>query len=135
MGAWATGSFDNDDAADWLASLAAHDDLGFVRETIAAVLRADGHVEAPDATCALAAIETFAAALGRATPAAHANAGLRRWIARVRPAADAAMTADALAALDRITDADSELRDLWEDSDAFDAWLAGVAVLRARLEA
>ena len=133
MGAWGLGSFDNDEAADWLAELTDQHDLAFVGETIAEVLAVDGYVEAPQASRALAAMETLAAALGQPTPVALTNDELSDWLARERPRADATMVGDAVAAIDRVMGADSELRELWEKSAAYREWQVGVAALREQL--
>lgn len=134
MGAWATGSFDNDDATDWIATLMEHGDMGFVHETIADLLAVDGYIEASQAACALAAIETLAAALGRPTPVAQANENLAHWLAGSHPIADPTMTADALVAIDRIMGRQSELCELWKESASFDEWQSRVATLRGRLQ-
>jgi hypothetical protein len=65
MAAWGTGSFENDDAADWLAELGtiAPDDL-----TQIFVQAADnpGYLEAPAASVVVAAAEVIAALNGSA---------------------------------------------------------------------
>jgi len=135
MGCWAIGSFGNDDAADWVAELIEHEDLGLVRETIAEVLAIDGYLDAPYATRGLAAIELVALALGRPTSAANAEEELMAWVASARPSVDAALVSQAIAAIDRITGPESELRDLWEETEDFNAWQVDVASLRAQLQA
>ena len=135
MGCWAIGSFGNDDAADWLSGLTEQDDLALVRETISQLLTADGYLDAPYATEALAAIEVVAAALGRPTAAAQAEEDLMAWVARVNPAPEASLVSDAVRAIDRILAPESELRELWEDTEDFNEWQADVAGLRAQLQA
>ncbi len=71
MGAWGTGSFDNDDAADLLTEVTGDGDLSLVREVFDNVPTSTEYVEAPDASQAIAAAEIVAAALGRVTPAAY----------------------------------------------------------------
>lgn len=133
MGAWGLGSFENDDAADWLLDLADHQSLALVRESIAAVLEADEFVDAADAGAAIAACELIAAAIGRPSGAARKQEDLMHWISRMRPVPDPALLADALSALDRILGPDSELRELWEESEDYAAWQADVGQLRSRL--
>ena len=134
MGCWAIGSFGNDSAADWLFDLMKTADLSLVRETIGRALMTDGYLESPDATDALAAIEVVAAALGRATEEAENEPELLEWIARVKPAPDAKLVSDAQRAIDRILAPESELRELWEDTEDFSDWQAEVAGLRSRLQ-
>ena len=134
MGCWAIGSFGNDSAADWLADLSERSDLSLVRETIGRVLVADGYLDSPDATDALAAIEVVAAALGRPTADAQNETELLEWIARVKPSPDAKLVFDAQQAIDRILGPESELRELWEDTEDFSDWQAEVTGLRSRLQ-
>jgi hypothetical protein len=135
MGCWAIGSFGNDDAADWVADLTEQRDFSLVRETIAELLAVDGYLDAPYATQALAAIEVVAIALGRPTQAAQAEKELMTRAESTGPSADAVLVSQAIAAIDRITAPESELRELWEDTEDFDSWQADVAGLRAQLQA
>ena len=134
MGCWAIGSFGNDSAADWLADLTERSDLSLVRETIARVVAADGYLDSPDATDVLAAVEVVAAALGRPTADAENETELMEWIARVKLSPDAKLVADAQLAIDRVLGPESELRELWEDTEDFSAWQAEVTGLRSRLQ-
>ena len=135
MGAWGYGSFDNDDAADFLAEVAQGGDASLLHEAIDNVVTSTEYVEAPDACQAIVAAEVIAAALGRATSAAEQQDALRAWVMRVRPRIDEALVTSAGDALARILAPNSELRELWEDSDDFAAWRATVAELRQQLQA
>jgi hypothetical protein len=115
MGAWGSGPFDNDDAADWSAELDEADDaLAFVGETLATVERSDGYVESPDACCAIAAAAWLASRLPGSPVEASAYApeapppGDR---AAIGPLADRAA-----AVLDRVNGAESEWRELWDEA-------------------
>lgn len=134
MGCWGIGSFENDTAADWVCDLTETGDLSLVREAVAAVLAADSDVDATDATTALAAIEVIVAALGRPTAEALDEPDVVEWIARVKPLPDGRLASDAAQAIDRILGPTSELRELWEDTDASDDWQADVRGLRSRLQ-
>ena len=134
MGCWAIGSFGNDSAADWLCDLLETSDLSLVQETITRVLAADGYLDSPDATDALAAIEVVAAALGRPTAEAENEPDLLEWIARIKPSPDPRLVSDSQKAIDRILAPESELRELWEDTEDFSDWQAEVTGLRSRLQ-
>lgn len=133
MGSWASHSFGNDDAADWLLELQEQDDFAFVRGAIDEVLEADGYLDAPYASQALAAAEVVAAALGRPTPTAKSEKDLMSWVAQTGLRPEPTLVAASIRAIDRIVGEDSELRELWQDSDDLAAWLANIAELRARL--
>lgn len=133
MGCWAIDSFGNDDAADWLGDLIEAKDLSPARRTVSDLLSEDGYLDAPFATEALAAIEVVAAALGRPTGTAQSQEKLMTWIAKVKPVADTSLVSDSARAIERILGPDSELRELWEESDEFAEWQANVEKLRSAL--
>jgi hypothetical protein len=135
MGAWGHGSFENDDALDFLGDLFESGDTSLIREVLDNVVTSTEYVEAPDASQCIAASEVVAAALGRPTPAALRKQGVAAWIARVRPQIDAALAAQTVDALTRILAPNSELRELWEESDEFAEWQAAVVDLRSQLQA
>lgn len=133
MGAWAYGSFDNDDAADFLTDVTGHGDLSLIREVFDNMLTSTEYVEAPDASQAIAAAEILAAALGRPTPAALREDELGQWISRIRPAVEPELVDRARDALTRILAPQSELRELWEDTAEFQDWQAAVKELLQQL--
>lgn len=128
MGAWGIGTFDNDDAADWLFDLEASSDISVV----SAALQLDGdYIEAPDASAALAAVEIILALMGKPRDGLPDEAGA--WVAK-HGALDAnSLRQPAITALDVIMSEKSELRELWFESDEGDAWLADVTEMRGLL--
>jgi len=134
MGAWGNGSFDNDDAADFLTDVTDGEDLAPVREIFAVVVSSNDYLEAPDASQAIAAAEIVAVILGRPTSAAQEEEELVAWLARVKPVVDSDLSKQAAQVLDRILAPNSELSELWEESDEFADWKATVSDLRAHLQ-
>ena len=134
MGAWGIGSFENDDAGDFLADATESGDLSLLLEVFDNVLTSTEYVEAPDACQAIVAAEIIAAALGRPTLAAQGEEDLTRWLARIRPTIDADVAARARDALARILASNSELRELWEETDDFSEWQASVAELAQQIQ-
>ena len=135
MGTWGIGSFENDDAADFMIDALKSGDLSLLGEVFDNVLTSTEYVEAPDATVAIVAAEIVAAAQGRPTPAAQREDGLAEWLVRIRPTIDAALATQARDALVRILAENSELRELWEDTDDFHEWQASVIELAQHLHA
>ncbi|WP_394695158.1 DUF4259 domain-containing protein [Pseudoxanthomonas japonensis] len=133
MGTWGTGSFENDDAADFMIDVLDSGDLSLIREVLDNVLTSTEYVEAPDAALAIVAAEIAAAALGRATLAAQQEDGLADWLARIRPTIDDDLRQQAVNALRRILAENSELRELWEDTEDFQNWKATVTDLEQQL--
>ena len=134
MGAWGFGSFENDDASDFLAEATESGDLSLVREALDNVLTSTEYVEAPDVSVAIVAAEIIAAALGRPTLAAQSKKALSDWLSRIRPSIDSELAAQARDALSRILASNSELRELWEESDEFSDWQQSVQELGQQLQ-
>ena len=135
MGAWGIGSFDNDHASDWLLDLLEGDDLAPMRAAIAQVLAEDDYLDSDLAVEGLAAIEVLAATLGRPTVAAQEEEEFREWLARLQLQGDASLVPDALRAIERILAPESELRELWEETEDYADWCADVARLRSHVSA
>src|SRR5690348_617756 len=135
MGTWALHSFANDDAGDLVGGIVEGTDLARVREAIERVQSTAGYLEAPEAQRGIAACEVIALVLGHTSNASQAEDELTTWVARVKPTADAALVSHSVQVIDRVLAPDSELHELWEESDEFQDWLADVTALRARLQA
>ncbi|MFN0098801.1 MAG: DUF4259 domain-containing protein [Gemmatimonadaceae bacterium] len=134
MGTWDVGSFDNDDAADWAFELEECGDLSVIEDAIASALDAgEDYLEAPTATVAIAAVETLARLQGFWGERSAYTEAVDAWVERVKLPVPPALAAQAVQALDRILGEQSELRELWEESEEFDAWKATVAELRSRV--
>ena len=134
MGAWGFGSFENDDAGDFLTDLAESGDLSLIREILDNVVTSTEYVEAPDASQAIVAAEAIAAALGRPTLAGQNEEELQSWVTRIRPKIDPDLVSKAKDALTRILAPNSELLELWEEADEFSDWQATVTDLSRQLQ-
>lgn len=133
MGAWGPGIFDNDTACDWAYELEGRHDLGVIERALDAVLDGD---DAPDADIgeeALAAAEALARLQGHWGVRNSYTERMDAWVEAAALAPPTALVRRAHAAIDRILAADSELAELWAESDEFEAWKAAVAELRQRL--
>jgi hypothetical protein len=130
MGAWGSGPFQNDDALDWLADLEGSTGLGLVEEALDQVNAEVDYLETFKCFNALAAAEVVAALAGE--PAADLPEKTETWISdnAINPAGD--LLSQAMAAVSRIKQ-NSELRELWEESEDSAEWLAGVEDLERRL--
>jgi len=129
VGAWGTGSFENDDAADWIGqlnNLAAADLSGILAQA------ADdpAYLEAPAASTAVAAAEVVAALSG--SPAAGAPPAIAEWTQKNRQALTAELKALAVRALERVR-RNSEVKDLWMEADGLNDWIAAIQDLQARI--
>lgn len=132
-GAWGIGSFDNDDALDWISELEQANSPAALTAPLGGIDAKSKYVEAPDCAMALAAAEVIAAAHGRPSKALPAEA--TQWLKRVHPTIGPALVQQAHTTVTLCRDAaNSELRQLWADSKDFQAWLADTANLLSRLE-
>jgi hypothetical protein len=132
MGAWGHGSFDNDDAADWVYAFE-KDGRAAVAQALrnAADLSNEEYLEAPEASAAVAAAELVAAArdgdLSKLSEAAR-NA----FVSHSRYLADEDLVELARRAVERIQ-RQSELKELWEESENSDDWAREMDHLATRL--
>ena len=78
MDTWGVGTFDNDDAADWLAELQATDDEADLQATFEAADDSEGYLEAPEGARILCACELIAALTGVPSACPRSVSGFRR---------------------------------------------------------
>ena len=128
MGAWGSGSFQNDAAADWVVELERARTLGPVRRALGLAAAPGGYLDVDNAGAALAAAEVIAALNG--APASDLPEPVAEWLALHPRRAGRALLDLALAAVRRVG-VDSELRDLWEGDPG---WRAALRALEERLQ-
>ena len=135
MGTWAVDAFGNDYAQDWAQDLHETSNLDAVEDTLNTVLDSGAELEAPFAAEALVAIEVLARLQGKGGQRTEDSASVDEWVearkAKARPRAD--LAEKAARAIERILSPESELRQLWEDSEHYADWRAAVEDLRTRL--
>lgn len=132
MGASGTGTFDDDDAMDWLDSFES-DGPGAMKSALTTVaeLGREDYLEAPEASHALAAAELVAAALGGEDD--RLPDGFRpRFAKHIDAINDVDLTKLARKAVLRVLRS-SELKELREDSGD-EEWEEGVRDLLERLK-
>lgn len=136
MGAWSHTPFGNDSALDWAAELAESADCSVIEAALDRVLdTGTDYVDASDGEEAIAAIEVLAQMIGRGTEPDALPSDVKAWVAAqdVRPAP--ALLEKARLAAERLAGGDSELAELWDDSDSADAWRESLAQLQRAVAA
>ncbi len=135
MGTWSHEPFGNDGANDWAYELEEVADLSLVEEAIDEALR-NGveYLDAGDAEIAIAAIEVIAHLLGKGTQHDTYTEKMEQWVRRVKLKPSPALLGKARQALQRVVSENSELLELWQDSEDIDAWLASIERLRKAIE-
>jgi hypothetical protein len=134
MGAWSHEPFGNDDANDWAYELEEAEDLSYVEAALDAALETDGYLEAPEASCAVAAVEVIAKLLGKGTQSDAYTEKIDEWVKRVRAKPPRPLLEKAQRALERIRGEQSELKELWHEGDAAE-WEASLKSLHAVVSA
>lgn len=132
MGAWASDSFSNDDALDWLQDFVEAPTIEMLRDTLEHVttLDPDDDLEGPDCSEAIAAAEIVAALNGK--PAANLPDDLKTWLQSDHGLTAGELRPIASATVKRIAE-NSELKELWEESDFYEKWTTEVSDLMRRL--
>lgn len=136
MGAWSHEPFGNDTANDWAYGLEETTDTALIEEALDKVLAAKSeYLEAPDAEEAIAAVEVVAKMLGRGTQTDAYTEKVDKWILDLSIKPSESLKAKSALALKRILSADSELNELWSESEDASEWQASVHRLLAAVEA
>jgi len=132
MGAWNSGSFENDDALDWAGPFSDEPSHKLIEAALKDVTEiGDEYLEAPESSKALAAAEVVAAL--RTATYLKLPESLRDAVIGSGIAVDSEILNLAIKAVHRVK-TESELLDLWDEDDASE-WLAVVNDLEARLKA
>ncbi|QDU60577.1 hypothetical protein Pan216_14230 [Planctomycetes bacterium Pan216] len=130
MGTWGVENFENDDALDWVLDLEKAKDESVLVEAFDQFEKGDEEDPAGAGDCALAAAEVVAALKGN--PPEDCPEEVSTWI-KGRPAPPTAIVEQARRVTQQILEK-SETRDLWAESEYFDAWQKTIGDLLQRLE-
>ena len=132
MGAWGAGSFENDSALDWVWEIEEATDLGPIEKAISDVLNTNEYLEVDEGCMALAAAEVVAAL--RNKPTENLPEEVTNWVQRNNVQPSDELVTNALKAIDKIRNNEqSELKELWEESDSIEEWYLVLDDLMKRL--
>ena len=129
MGTWSNKPFGNDTASDWALRLVESTDDLAIKDALALP---DSEIDAGDAERAIAAAAVVASAA--ADPLRALSNELKSWIRQHGYVPTKTVVNSAIKAVDAVMK-DSELRDLWEESEAPEPWLRTTTTVRDRLSA
>ena len=131
MGTWGVGSFENDQALDWVGELEGCDDFSWIEECLG-VDPGRKDLDVCIGTDVVAASEAVAAMLGR--PASDLPEELAAWIVQHRSLDAVAHRDKAIALLEAVLSERSELCRLWQaNPEELPGWKQGVHDLISRL--
>jgi len=137
MGAWCTDNFSNDIAAEWLASLEKSKGTKFLMSPIERISQNAGYLKIEECSEALAASEVVAAAVS--ADYSIAPESVQTWLQTKKgfifaktPQVKIAHSSQAIQVVERILN-ESELKELWQDSQEFDSWQGKQQILLDKL--
>lgn len=136
MGAWSHEPFGNDTANDWAYDLEGAKDLSRIEAALDAVLKqGSACLEAPTAEEAVGAIEVIAHLLGRGTQSDAYTEKVEVWVKGAKQKPSAALLQKAQKVIARILAEESELSELWQESEESEQWLSSMSQLEAAIRA
>ncbi|HEX8327641.1 MAG TPA: DUF4259 domain-containing protein [Hymenobacter sp.] len=134
MGVWGVGSFENDQAYNWLNDFLAHPSREPLQEVFDYVLNQRDFLDSPESLAALAAAELVAAQLGRPSHDFPPDLDVAQTLAFP---VDPELTETATRAVGHIlySPGYSELRELWQEAgnNEYNSWENAVYNLIERL--
>ncbi len=131
MGAWGLGSFENDTALDWVFGFENSKDFSLIEEALDVVPGLE--LDADQGSQAIAAAEIVAALIGRGRANDDLPEEVAAWLPTVQSLDAQSLRGMAVQALDAVLSQDSELRELWAETEDFEAWKGDVEALKALL--
>lgn len=130
MSVWGPGSFENDDAINWVLELGAYADDSPIINALNSVIEHDSDpLEASDCSVVIAAAEVVAAQMGK--PVTNCPEAVKVWI-KGRSTPSSTITTKARQ-VTRMILVDSQLKNVWKGTHDFEAWQASVEDLLSRL--
>ncbi len=138
MGAWNEDNFGNDDASDWVYDLEKSKGLETLMSPIEDIIENSDYLESPECSEALAASEVVAASLTNDFSLIPEEA--INWLNKKqglffgkKPSIQKAHALIAIQAVEKILN-DSELKELWEETEDFANWQKIQNTLLAKLK-
>lgn len=132
LGSWDVSSFGNDGARDWLEELlqAKGADRVFRALMGAGKLGPNDYLQTTESECAVAAAEIVAAGAG--SPSSQLPPKASQWVQDRNFTAGAEIVDLALRVVERVAK-NSELKEVWDDTDSAEDWYALITDLETRL--
>lgn len=134
MGTWSHESFGNDTANDWAYELEDATDFSVIEAALQMALdEGDEYLDADLAMEAIAAIEVIAKRLGKGTQSDVYTEKVDQWLETISEQPSDDLLSLAKRVLERIVADDSELKELWLESDEYELWLGNIQQLKDAL--
>lgn len=135
MGTWSHESFGNDTANDWAYELEDATDFAVIEAALQVALdEGDEYLDADLAMEAIAAVEVIAKRLGKGTQSDVYTEKVDQWLETISEQPSDGLLSLAKRVLERIVADDSELKELWLESDEYELWLGNIQQLKDALQ-
>jgi len=135
MGTWSHESFGNDTANDWAYELEDGTDFAVIEAALQVALdEGDEYLDADLAMEAIAAVEVIAKRLGKGTQSDVYTEKVDQWLETISEQPSDDLLSLAKRVLERIVADDSELKELWLESDEYELWLGNIQQLNDALQ-
>lgn len=135
MGTWSHESFGNDTANDWAYELEDATDFAVIEAALQVALdEGDEYLDADLAMEAIAAVEVIAKRLGKGTQSDVYTEKVDQWLETISGQPSDDLLSLAKRVLERIVADDSELKELWLESDEYELWLGNIQQLNDALQ-
>lgn len=137
MGAWGLKTFENDYALDWVGSLISQNKKDMVIRALKEIELNNEYIEAPECSEALCAIEIISNI--KSKDSSNLPEELLEWINKKRGLLKKSITFSqseielAISTLQKIIN-DSELKELWQESDNYQEWISYQLNLERKLK-
>ncbi|MGA7081346.1 MAG: DUF4259 domain-containing protein [Terriglobales bacterium] len=128
MGGWGTGSFENDEAQNFLGRLSSVE-VGDLKQMLANAADRD-YTDAPESSVVIAVAEVVATARGNPPQAVPSQ--IAEWVSKIEGAPSSDMSELARLAVYKVR-TNSELKDLWLEAEGLNEWSAVLRDLEERL--
>lgn len=134
MGTWSHESFGNDTANDWAYELEDATDFSVIEAALQVALdEGDEYLDADLVMEAIAAVEVIAKRLGKGTQSDVYTEKVDQWLETISEQPSDDVLSLAKRVLERIVADDSELKELWLESDEYELWLGNIQQLKDAL--
>lgn len=135
MGTWSHEPFGNDRACDWASELEESTGFGVIDQAFDQIIadKNEDIIDADFGSVAYAAAEVVAQILGEGTQDLDFLDGVTQWIDQLSSRAPNALIQKAIITLDILVQENSELDELWKESDDYDDWQKNIDELKELL--
>jgi hypothetical protein len=120
MGTWGLGIFDSDDSTDFLVELVQSEDFNFIGDTLETVLKKGHYINIGEAYRGMAAVYIIRAIITGNFIGLPPS--IIKWAKSKNPNEYAVLVEKSQQAIQKVK-TNSELRDLWKTTPAFEGWL------------